>query len=341
MNIKPKVLLVTQVYYTSEYQKREYIESIREFGRFGYKILVSDSSCYSPKIEIEDVCDYYQYDRDNRKYSDVGISITGDIWFYKDGSDITLNYLCSFENQHELNIHYCNAKAFEFAKREGYTHILKIEADLRLDDDAVNTILSDIDNFLKSGKRIMINVASDKREWCWCNIFFCDVDWYLQRFGPIRSETDWLDFLKQHNYPNASLEMTLARVLHQHEDEYMHWNFDGLKMRFIKAYRYKETRRFHDSDIYLDFFYDYFNPKSIFLISLNGDGVPFPNVNLIQYLPNGGILHNTIGDSGGLFSWVYIDSNVEKVELIVNGTTHTLSNSELFSIKNYVWFKNR
>ena len=313
-----------------------YRDNLINLRKFGYKILVSDSSHYVSMtgINLKDVCDYYQYDRDNRRFD--ADNLRGGAILYNRHFDggCSLHYFCNFDNAYELNIHYCNSKAFNFALSENYDYVLKMEADIAIDDDGISKLKSDIESFVASGKKILMTASFDTLiEGVYgvsATIFCSETRWYLDHYGNIRTNDDWRTFLSERNYPCKSLEDVFAMVVRDNIDQATHWDISNIRMRFCKSTRYVETRRYHGSDIYLDFFNN--DDKTVtFLASTNPELCKYPHVRLIQNLKDGRKLYNDFGDPSGSLTWIIIDRNIESVELTVNDLTTKMSAEHVFA----------
>jgi hypothetical protein len=131
------------------------------------------------------------------------------------------------------------------------------------------------------------------------------------------------------------LEITLGKILKTNVDDYI--TFDNqLKITYLKGLRYKETRRFIDSYLYIDFFKN--SDGQVFFAVNNSNYDKFPDkLAIYQYTPTRS-LGNEIKNPLKSTAWVLIENDIINVEIEIDNQIITLSREDVFSTKNIIEF---
>jgi hypothetical protein len=100
--------------------------------------------------------------------------------------------------------------------------------------------------------------------------------------------------------------------------------------------RYKETRRFIDSYLYIDFFKN--SDGQVFFAVNNSNYDKFPDkLAIYQYTPTRS-LGNEIKNPLKSTAWVLIENDIINVEIEIDNQIITLSREDVFSTKNIIEF---
>jgi len=323
------ILLLGQIYYKTEDELKMYENYIESLKKFGYKIMIMDSSPEGLLFNYSKLCDYYIYDKENKLFDRKPF---GYLDFTINGNVYELFMECGNVGEHELNILYQNTKSFNFAKLLGYKYILRLECDAIMTDEDFIDIKTKINDCISSNKKALLLYLVEQ-EYLGLHIGFWQIDWYLEKFGNILSQKDWEDFLVKNNFTDNNIETVMGKHLKKDIDQF---NIIENKILFQKAFRYKETKRFFDSDVIIDFFK---SGDALYFATNNMTLSKYPEkLILTQYTPNG-VLTNQITDPLKVLSWILIDQNFIYVELNVNDKIYKLERSKLLSIKNRLVFK--
>lgn len=326
------VLIIGQIYAKTNKDIVIYENCINQLKKLKYKIMVADNSVCQTKFDYLNLCDYYLYDKENRLFSNHKYNSI--IHHLVESYNITLLYHCLNHPFHELNILYTIYKTFNLAKLMDFKYVVRFECDVSFKDDTLNHIKNKIEECIKLDKKAVLCTTPDNK-YMSTNILFCDVDWFLSKTGNIKTESDWFNFLKINNLPDDILESTLSRILLNNPDEYLSFG-NELDIRYVKGLRYKETKRFSDSQVYLDFFKS--NTNEIYFAVSNMEYDSFPKKLFLTQFTMDGIIGNEIKDPGENISWVVIDSNLKYLKLQIDDQIITLTKDYIFSTKNIIQF---
>jgi hypothetical protein len=330
------VLVVGQIYAKTEDDLHIYENCIRQLKKLECKIMIADSSVCQTKFDYINLCDYYLYDKENRlfenhKYENYYIN------HYVMSDNVKLNYPCINHPTHELNILYTIAKTFNLAKTIGYKYILRLECDAIITDEHISLITNKIMECVSLNKKAVLSTLDNSvsTEYVSTNILFCDINWFLSKVGNVRTENEWLDFVKNNNLSDDLLEITLGKILKTNVDDYI--TFDNqLKITYLKGLRYKETRRFIDSYLYIDFFKN--SDGQVFFAVNNSNYDKFPDkLAIYQYTPTRS-LGNEIKNPLKSTAWVLVENDIINVEIEIDNQIITLSREDVFSTKNIIEF---
>jgi hypothetical protein len=328
-----KILILCQIYSDLDKTMDNYEKSVESMKKFGYKILVVDSSSCNRLFNYQ-LCDYYFYDKENRLFNRKPF---GEINYNYYTSSYKLTIPCQCDSPHELNILYQNIKSFTLAKTIGYKYILRLECDVELVDEDVENIknkISECVSFDKKGILTSLDYNEEyHRGYTDLRVSFWDVDWYLEHFGNLKTQNDWEEFLKKNNLKDHGIEMVLGTYLYNLKDEFV--IYDKIRSVYTRVFRYKETKRFHNSNIILDFFKT--NRGGMILGCLNNELEVFPRVKLTQHTENNVLTNHLENPTYSLF-WVGIDSTVTKVTLEVDDKIFEINKEDIFSIENKIEF---
>jgi len=330
------VLVVGQIYAKTEDDIQIYENCVRQLKKLGCKIMIADSSVCQTKFDYLNLCDYYLYDKENRlfinhKYDNYYIN------HYVLSDNVKLTYPCINHPVHELNILYTITKTFNLARTIGYKYIIRLECDAIITDEHIELIKNKVNECISLGKRSVLSTIDNSvsTEYVSTNILFCDINWFLSKVGNVRTENDWFEFVKNNNLSDDLLEITLGKILKTNKDDYL--TFDNeLKITYLKGLRYKETRRFVDSHLYVDFFKS--PTGQIFFAVNNSNCEKFPDkLALYQYMNNRSI-GNEIQNPLKSTAWVVVENDIINVEIQIDDQTITLSRDDVFSTKNTIEF---
>ena len=322
-----KILLIGQVYFDNDNDLKMYENNISIDKKFGYEIMIVDSSNYKSLFNYN-LTDYYLNDKKNLVFNRKPFNYVN--FFYRT-DNVKLEISCENTAPHELNILYQNTKSFRLAKLLGYKYVLRVECDIPFNDFDINNIKNKINECVSNNKK---SVFMNTDNYIGFHITFWDIDWYFDKIGDILNQNDWMNLLHKYKLEDNGIETIFHSILKDQEENYL--KFDTITSASVKGYRYKETRRFYDSNVIIDFFK---NDSNLYLASTNMDNDKFPDeLSLTQHLNNGGLLINLIRDWGGGISWILIDPDINYVELNVDKKIFKLNKSELQSTNNVITF---
>jgi hypothetical protein len=323
------ILLYGQIFYKNAEDIDLYENCVKSLKGFDYKILIADSSQKDLTFN-KNLCDYYLYDKENKLFDK---KTEKNIYFYYECSSFGIKILCNVTQGHELNILYQNTKVFNLAKTIGYKYILRLECDTIYSEENIKDIKEKINECVSSDKK---GVFVCDEEFLRMNMSFWDIDWYLEKIGNIKNENDWFKFLEKHNFSNIGIEILFWELIKNDKDKFINYNLS--LPHYLKTFKYKETERFYESDVIIDFF----KPKEseqLFFCVTNYKSDVFPEKLILnQYFENGGYLTNQVKNPGSVLYWVNIDINIKYAELIVNDKIFKLTKEELFSVENVIIF---
>ena len=333
INMNDDVLVIGQMYAATDEEVLMYEKCVQSLKKLGHKIMIADSSSCQTKFDYINLCDYYLYDKENRlfenhKFTDSLIS------HYVLSDNIKLNYPCINHPTHELNILYTITKSFNLAKTLGYKYVLRLECDAIYTDEHIEFLKNKIQECISLNKNAVLSTV-DNCEYVSTNILFCDINWFLSKIGNIRSESDWYNFLQNKNLSDSPLEVVLGQVLKTNTDDYIVIG-NQLDIQYIKALKYKETKKFLDSKLYIDFFKS--STGQIFFAVNNCHHAIFPDkLSIYQYMETRSI-GNEIKNPLKSTAWVVVEQDIIYVEIQIDNRIIKLSKEEVFSTKNTIEF---
>jgi hypothetical protein len=321
------ILLVGQIYISNEENKRVYQENVLNLANFGYPILIVDSS---PTEYVFDHsgCDYYLYDKNNLLFDRKPLNMVN--WHFTTvgpSNNINLSIPCYNSSPHELNILYQNTKAFSLAKTLEYKYVIRVECDIHFNENDIKNIKEKINQCIEENKNsaFLYNGVSFG-----FHVSFYNIDHYFEKIGKILNQKDWENLLEKYNFSDDGLENIFPKIF----TDYI--NFDPLIVMAVLAYRYKETKRFLDSNVILDFFKDDSNDR-IYLACTNNYLDKFPDkITLTQYIKERTLIDG-VSNSVSV-TWIFIDQNVDYVELNIDDKIHKFTKEDLVKTQNTINF---
>ena len=129
--------------------------------------------------------------------------------------------------------------------------------------------------------------------------------------------------------------MVLGKVLKTNTEDYIVIG-NQLDVQYLKALKYKETKKFLDSKLYIDFFKS--STGQIFFAVNNCHHEIFPDkLCIYQYMETRAI-GNEIKNPLKSTAWVVVEQDIICVEIQIDNQIIKLSKEEVFSTKNTIEF---
>ena len=323
-----EILLVNQIYISNPLDRDTYEKNVINNGKFGYDVMVVDSSKSGYTFDYS-LCNYYLHDKKNLLFDRKPLnSVFFTYETQNENDNVKMDIYCENSAPHELNILFQNTKAFSLAKTLGYKYVLRLECDMEFNDFDIKNINDKIKECILNDNKTSVMKFSE--DYMGFHVTFWDIDYYFYIIGKILNQKDWEKLLHKHNLSDNGIERILPQIL---KNNYL--IFEPLTTAQVIAYRFKETMRFFDSNVIIDFFKT--SDDRIYFASTNHNWDRFPEKLIIRQYVKDTVLTNGIGNSNSV-SWVYIDQNVDYIELEVDDKIYKLTGDEVKSTKNVISF---
>ena len=341
-------IVIIDCFVSSPRIEKRLIDQIKRFKDSGFDILLVSNTTISK--EIQDLTDYYFYDKRNQLFSEnysqtQGLVINDYVFSSENNWVFTLKNSVSGIQKHGLSVMINFHNAATFAKSLGYQNLIRIECDDLYGKNSLDWIKKSTIELENSDQKCVVffNNYNDDRNFEESNISFhlqiWNIDFFLETMPKFSKEQDYIDFIERKfsNRNFLTVEVLFRRLLDlcHPTDLVIH---DGREMEkmFPDTVWNTEASLSYFYDESVDFFHSAYRREDdgrilFFSRNLTNNKV---EVNIVVRFDSGNkeTIIQDLPDYQDSWCWNLLDSNLEswkvyyKDELISGGSAKDLKN---------------
>lgn len=199
-------IVIIDCFVTSQRIEQRLVQQIKNFKDIGFDVLLISNTTISK--EIQDLTDYFIFDRRNQlfseNYSQIQELIINDYIFSNNEWIFTLKNVVPGIQKHGLSVMINFHNAATLAKSLGYKNLIRLEANDLYGKKSLNWIKKTAKDLEKSEKKCVVffNNYEDQKKSEENNISFhlqfWNIDYFLEIVPKFSEENDYIDFLESH-----------------------------------------------------------------------------------------------------------------------------------------------